>query len=144
MSFENFHQVESRKAFQGMYQGTDYFIRFIKDWSELSEQYGDVYYSNAGYTKITATISNNAEALFTPCTYQLENVKILKGSKLTPLKEISSFRGRFCEQAENGEVITAQGKVELVVNKKNGDKYYRLLLGSKPEDYLVLGTTHLQ
>ncbi|HEX7483209.1 MAG TPA: hypothetical protein VF350_07065, partial [Candidatus Bathyarchaeia archaeon] len=41
MSFEDFEQVESRKAFQGMFMGTDYFIRFVKDWSETSDQYGE-------------------------------------------------------------------------------------------------------
>jgi len=140
MSFEDFQQVENRKAFQGMYQGTDYFVRFVKEWPELHEQYGDVCYSNAGYAKITAKVSDTSEALFTPCSYQLENVKIITGPKLQPIKEVSSFRGRFCEQAENGETITAQGKVELVSNKKTGGKHYRLILGNKPEDYMVLGT----
>jgi len=140
MSFEDFQKVEKRKAFQGMYQETDYFVRFIKDWHELSEHYGDVYYSNVGYAKITAKISNKTQALFTPCTYQIENVKTIKGPNITPIKEISSFRGRFCEQAENGENITAQGKIEQVTNKKNGEKHYRLLLGSNPEDYMILET----
>ena len=35
MSFDDFETVESRKAFQGMFMGTDYFIRFVKDWSEI-------------------------------------------------------------------------------------------------------------
>ncbi len=139
MSFEDFQLVENRKAFQGMYQGTDYFVRFVKEWPELHEQYGDVYYSNAGYTKITAEVSDKTEALFTPCTYQLEKVKIVSGPKLSPVKEVSSFRGRFCEQAEKGETITAQGKVELVTNKKSSSRYYRLILGGKPDDYMVLG-----
>ena len=141
MSFEDFYRVESRKAFQGMYEGTDFFVRFVKDWSELSEQYGDICYSNSGYVKITAVISGKAESLFTPCTYQLENVSVIDGPSLSPICEVSSFRGRFCEQADMGETITAQGKAELVVNKKKGDKYYRLILGSKPQDYMVLGTT---
>ena len=140
MSFTDFCRVENRKAFQGMYQETDFFVRFIKDWPDLSEHYGDMTYSNAGYTKIVATIKDKTQALFTPCTYQLENVSILEGSLLPSICEVSSFRGRFCEQAENGETITAQGKAELVVNKKSGAKYYRLILGSKPEDYMVLGT----
>ncbi|MCL1978001.1 MAG: hypothetical protein FWG55_07890 [Candidatus Bathyarchaeota archaeon] len=140
MSFKDFQRVENRKAFQGMYQGTDYFVRFVKEWPELSDFYGDVCYSNAGYVKIVAEINSNAEALFTPCIYQLENVKIIEGPMLTSIKEVSSFRGRFCKQAENGETITAQGKAELVVNKKNGERYYRLILGNKPEDYMVLGT----
>jgi predicted nucleotidyltransferase len=57
---------------------------------------------------------------------------------LEPIHEIVSFRGRFCEQANIGEAIEAQGKVELVTNKKSGDEYYRLILGNKPSDYMVL------
>jgi predicted nucleotidyltransferase len=140
MSFEDFQKVEKRKAFQGMYQETDYFVRFIKDWHELSEHYGDVHYNNAGYAKISAKISNKTQALFTPCIYQIDNVKTIKGPNVTPIKEVSSFRGRFCEQAENNENIIAQGKMEQVINKKNGEKHYRLILGSTPEDYMVLET----
>jgi predicted nucleotidyltransferase len=138
MSFEDFARVETRKAFQGMYEGTDYFVRFVKDWSQVSEQYGDVCYKNAGYAKITATIVDDAEALFTPCTYRIENVKVAEGSKLEPIREIVSFRGRFCEQAKSCEAVTAQGKVEQVTNKKTGKEHYRIILGNKPADYMVL------
>ena len=71
MSFEDFETVENRKAFQGMFMGTDYFIRFVKDWNETSEQYGDVCYKNSGYAKITANITDSSDALFTPCSYKL-------------------------------------------------------------------------
>jgi len=138
MSFEDFEKVEIRKAFQGMFMGTDYFIRFVKDWNETSNQYGDVCYKNSGYAKITANIADSSDALFTPCTYKLEDVSIAEGPKLTPITEIVSFRGRFCEQATVGEKIEAQGKVELVTNKSGSREYYRLIIGSKPSDYMVL------
>jgi hypothetical protein len=138
MSFEDFTLVESRKAFQGKFMKTDYFIRFVKDWSEINEQYGDVCFKNSGYNKIVAKVADSTEALFTPCTYKLENVQVIEGPKLEPIKEIVSFRGRFCEQATDGESIEAQGKIELVTNKKNGDEYYRLILGNKPSDYMIL------
>ncbi len=138
MSFEDFETVESRKAFQGMFMGTDYFIRFVKDWSETSEQYGDVCYKNSGYAKIIANIADSSDALFTPCTYKLKDVSVVEGPKLTPITEIVSFRGRFCEQATVDEKIEAQGKVELVTNKNSSNEYYRLIIGSKPSDYMVL------
>ncbi len=138
MSFEDFVLVESRKAFQGKFMGTDYFIRFVKDWSEVNEQYGDVCFKNSGYAKITAKIADSTDSLFTPCTYKLDSVKVVEGPKLQPIQEIVSFRGRFCEQAANGEAIEAQGKVELVTDKKSGGEYYRLILGNKPSDYMVL------
>ncbi len=138
MSFEDFQLVESRKAFQGMFMGTDYFIRFVKNWNEVNEKYGDICYSNCGYAKIRAKIADAADSLFTPCTYKLREVAVIEGTKLMPIDEIVSFRGRFCEQATNTEAIEAQGKVEHVVNKKNPSEHYRLILGNKPSDYMVL------
>jgi hypothetical protein len=138
MSFEDFVLVESRKAFQGKFMGTDYFIRFVKDWREVNEQYGDVCFKNSGYTKITAKIADDTEALFTPCTYRLQDVEVVEGPKLAPIAEIVSFRGRFCEQAEDGEAIEAQGKAELVTDNKTGIEHYRLILGNKPSDYMIL------
>jgi len=138
MSFEDFLAVESRKAFQGIFMGTDYFIRFVKDWSEITEQYDDVRFENSGYCKVVATVVDSKEALFTPCTYKLRNVEVLEGPKLTPILEVVSFRGRFCQQAIEDERIEAQGKIELVTDKKSGSKHYRLILGNKPKDYMVL------
>jgi predicted nucleotidyltransferase len=138
MSFEDFAHVELRKAFQGMFDGVDYFVRFVKDWSEAGERYGDVCYKNSGYAKITATVTDDSEALFTPCTYKIENATVVEGAKLEPISEIASFRGRFCEQARKGEAVTAQGKVERVTNMKTGQEHYRIILGNKPADYMVL------
>ena len=95
-------------------------------------------YSNSGYAKIRANIADAADSLFTPCTYKLKDVAVVEGPKLAPIEEIVSFRGRFCEQATNTETIEAQGKVERVVNKKNPSEHYRLILGNKPSDYMVL------
>jgi predicted nucleotidyltransferase len=138
MSFEDFARVETRKAFQGMFEGTDYFIRFVKDWSQINEQYGDICYKNCGYAKITAAIIDDSEALFTPCTYRIENVKVVDGPELEPIREIVSFRGRFCEQARKGETATAQGKVERVTDNRKEQVHYRIILGNKPSDYMVL------
>ena len=138
MSFDDFVAVESRKTFQGMFMGTDYFIRFVKDWTESGEQYGDVCFINSGYAKIVANIADDSDALFTPCTYKLKDVEVVEGPKLSPITEISSFRGRFCQQATVGEAVEAQGKVELVTNNKNRTEHYRLIIGNKPSDYMVL------
>ena len=137
MQFEDFVALESRKVFQGMFDGTDYFIRFVKEWSEVKEQYGSIYYKNCGYSKVTATVIDDSEALFTPCKYVIENVRNVSGPRLEPITEIVSFRGRFCEQAKKDEIIEAQGKIERVTDKK-GEIHYRIILGNTPSDYMVL------
>ena len=142
MSFEDFVLAESRKAFQGLFNKTDYFIRFVKDWNQTSEQYGEVCYKDYGYARIAATVADSEESLFTPCTYKLENVKLVRGTIVQPITEIASFRGRFCEQLPTNlrepPTVEAQGKVEQVTNTKTGETHYRLLLGNKPSDYMVI------
>ncbi len=138
MSFDDFARVEQRKAFQGKFEGTEYFIRFVKDWTETSERYGDVFYKNVGYAKISATVADDSEALFTPCTYTIENVKVVEGARLQSIREIVSFRGRFCEQARTGEAVTAQGKVERVHDTRSNREHYRMIIGNKPSDFMAL------
>jgi hypothetical protein len=136
--FEDFVRTESRKAQQGKFMGKNYFIRFVKDWNEITERYDDVSYRNVGYAKIEAAIADDSESIFTPCRYVVENVKVVEGLKLEPIAEIASFRGRFCEQAKRGETVIAQGKVERVSDRVQDREHCRLLLGNRPEDYMVL------
>jgi predicted nucleotidyltransferase len=140
MTFEDFVLVEKRKAFQGKFEGLDYFVRFVKDWEETNEKYGDLIYKNSGPAKITAVVSDDSEALFTPCTYKLENVKIVEGP-LLQITEVTSFRGRFCQQARVGEKVTLQGKVEHVRDTRNLRDHFRILVGGNPSDFLALSNS---
>jgi predicted nucleotidyltransferase len=137
VSFEDFVRTDSRKVSHGKFMGRDFFIRFVKDWNEVSEQYGNITYKPEGRTKIKATVADDAEAIFTPCSYKLADVKILEGANVEPIEEIVSFRGRFCEQAKNGETVISAGKVERV-QEEGKRKHYRLLIGNKPSDYMIL------
>jgi len=142
MTFDDFLMVEGRKAFQGKFMGTDYFIRFVKDWREINERYGDVCFKNSGNAEITAQIADSADSLFTPCTYKLTDAQIVQGNILHPISEIVSFRGRFCEQLpqnlRNPPTVRAQGKIEQVTDTRTGETHCRMLIGNKPTDYMVV------
>lgn len=135
--FEDFVRTESRKVLQGKFLGRDYFVRCVKDWDEIKKEYGANRYISRGYAKIKAKIADDSEAIFTPCRYKIENVRVLGGVHIEPIEEVVSFRGRFCEQAKNGKRIIAQGKVEQV---KGGweREYCRLLIGNKSSDFMIL------
>lgn len=135
MPLGDFLRTESRKVLQGMFRRRDYFIRCVKDWSEIGEQYGTVQYKSMGYAKIKATVTNDSEMIFTPCSYKIADMKILEGVHVDSLEEIVSFRGRFCEQARNGETVIAQGKVERVQTGEH--VFHRLLLGNRISDFMV-------
>lgn len=136
-SFEDFVRTESRKVLQGTFMERDYFVRLVKDWNEVGERYGTVRYKSAGYARIRARVVDDSEMIFTPCCYRIEDVKVIDGTRVEPIEEIVSFRGRFCEQARNGETVIAQGKVERV-QKPSEREHYRLLLGNSISDHMIL------
>lgn len=139
MPFEEFVKHESRKSLQGMFDGKDVYIRCIKDWDEIEENYGEIMYKPEGYAKIRAKIIDDSESIFTPCIYKVKDVELIEGKMLNKLREIASFRGRFCEQAKNGETVIAQGKIERVIAPK--EDHFRILLGSRPTDFMIATTS---
>jgi hypothetical protein len=135
MSFEDFTRLEGRKVIQGMFRDCEYFIRFVKMPAEVGESYGDRRYTSLGQAEIEATVADASQAIFTPCVYGIKDVRFTEGPEVDHLREIASFRGRFCEQAKKGERGIARGKLERVVAKE-GEVYHRLLLGG-PGDFMV-------
>jgi hypothetical protein len=137
IAFQDFARTESRKVLQGEFSGREYSIRLVKDWDEIREKYGSTHYSSVGYAKIRAKIADDSEAIFTPCRYGIKGVEVLEGTYAKPIEEITSFRPRFCEQAKGDEVVVAQGKVERVL-KEGEAEYYRLVIGDRVSDFMVL------
>ncbi len=135
VSFTDYVFHETRKPFQGVFHGREFFLRFVKAWPEVTEQYGDVTYQDAGTITIQGRVVDASDSLFTPCTYGLADVVVLAGAS-APVTEVASFRGRFCEQAVQGEWVRAHGKLERVTAQ--GRTHYRIVLGGRPGDYMVI------
>jgi len=134
VSFPDYARCELRKDFQGYFKGTDFFVRYVKDSSEIDEEYGSVRYQALGYGKLKGIVSSDDEAIFTPCTYPLRDVHPIDFD-VEPPKEAVSFRGQFCEQARKGERIIARGKLERRID--GGKAFNRLLLGNTRLDFMV-------
>jgi len=132
--FKTFTRHEQLKVLQGKFRGTDYFIRCVKEWGEWHEAYGDRKYYPLGRAIVHATISDDSDSIFTPCTYQIVDVRVT-GKHPKPT-QIVSFRGRFCEQVRRGELILAKGNLERAV-EEHGETY-RLVIGEDPHDCLVV------
>jgi predicted nucleotidyltransferase len=134
--FEEFGRIERKRICQGLFRRRPYFVRFIKEMDEAGAEYGSFQYTPLGMATITATISDNRDAIFTPCRYLVSDVRILVGPRV-PISEIVSFRGRFCEQARAGDCINASGTVERF-DTVSGHTGYRLLLGNFPADAIQI------
>ncbi|NVM03722.1 MAG: nucleotidyltransferase domain-containing protein [Candidatus Helarchaeota archaeon] len=134
IDFENFVQFEKKKKLQGKFKHIDFYIRCIKAWDEIKEEYGYFTYKPIGNALIQGFIINDKGSIFTPCCYKIDDVKFLQGTKVDNLREIFSYRGRCCE-AKKEEPILARGKIELVKGK-NGEQYHRLIVGGEKGDFL--------
>ncbi len=143
IAFDDFLKYEKRKLHQGKFHGIDFFIRYIKNPEDWEESYYECQYKNYGRIKLKARIIDAKDSIFTPCNYKIEVIDIqeknkwLKKINTIDIKEIKSFRGRFCEQAKEGELIYAEGKIEKVLIK-NKQIYYRVIIGNTKTDKMLL------
>ena len=132
---QRFLSVEGRKVLQGKYGDRDYFIRLVKEPAEAGEAYGDSKYSALGFVTLKAEVVDADDSIFTPCLYRVGKVSLMNRVHGNEVKEIVSFRGRFCEQAKNFEKVLVRGKLERVTSR--GGEYCRVVVGSRPGDYMV-------
>lgn len=94
---------------------------------EITENYGDHFYRDAGMARLRATIADTAQALYLPARYPVERVEMLSGPQVRgAVVEIISHEGIFCNLAEAGRRVEAYGKLEQV----DGGPVYRLVVGT--------------
>jgi len=136
MAFDDFVKTEQDKVMQGQFRGRSYFIRFLREPAEAAESYGDFYYDPVGQAGIKAMVTDASESIFTPCRYLLAAAQSIEGADVKEVTEIVSYRGRFCEQAQAGDLIQARGTLERV-QTKDGRVWHRLLLGNHPDDIML-------
>ncbi|MGV9171761.1 MAG: hypothetical protein ACOC44_15165 [Promethearchaeia archaeon] len=140
---DKFLKSERRKLHQGMFKGFEFFIRYIKSPDDWPSSYYDYEYKDIGRIKLKATITEDEDAIFTPCTYKIDNIDVIEDQGLVnvidaeSIDQVNSYRGRFCEQAKKGELVLIEGKIERVIEKKK-DSYYRILLQDQTKDKMLI------
>ncbi|MEA3375738.1 MAG: nucleotidyltransferase domain-containing protein [Chloroflexota bacterium] len=139
LSFQAFAQLQSRKVNELRFRGRETFIRFVKHPEEVAERYGDRRFEGLGPAKISARVTDDSEAIFTPCRYVVEDARLGDGSPVTDLRKIVSYRGRFSDQIRAGEWTLARGELERVtdVTEEGRLSYRRLVVGGRAGDTLL-------
>jgi len=135
VSFARFQKHERSKVLQGKFKDRQYFLRCVKEWSEITEKYSDKEFFPLGRMRVTAKIIDDSDSILTPCKYLLSNIKIINSEHEEIPSEIVSFRGRYCEQVHNGDRIVAEGLLERVDDASSST--HRLLVGENAMDQLV-------
>ncbi|UCD45583.1 MAG: hypothetical protein JSV27_03610 [Candidatus Bathyarchaeota archaeon] len=126
-----FVHAESCKVLHGLVDGREYFVRLVR----RPEEYDIGLASRAiGRVKLRATVTRAEECIFTPCTYLLGDCEYIEPEEGPFVTQLNSYRGKFTEQASEGEVVEVYGSLEEVRSKDG--ILHRVMLGGRG-DYLV-------
>ncbi len=129
LSFEEAARLYKRRWNRGLFQSTLFSVHPVLIESELPESYGDRWFKPQGFMTIEAKVTSNLEAMFLPCTYAVDEVQVLEGVKVDDLQEVCSYQGIYSDLLDVGEPMLAQGKLEHVKDRRDGQEYHRLLVG---------------
>lgn len=121
--------LANKKWNYGMLEGRRYFsIHPIRKDDEIKEKYGDKEFIDMGHIIVKATVYNDEEAIFLPAIYKIDDVNVIKGTKVSDIREIVSFEGLYGDVTTPDMKIIASGKLEKVISAD--ETYYRIVLGA--------------
>ncbi|MGD2201064.1 MAG: hypothetical protein PVJ38_05490 [Candidatus Bathyarchaeota archaeon] len=122
--------IEQRKVLHGLVDGRDYFVRLVKLPQEFEEEYSQP----VGVVSLKGVVGNISDSIYTPCIYRIKGIHFLGGFRGPEPSELLSYRGKFTEQAEEGDIVELRGTLEKAI--REGQTVHRIVLGAKG-DYLV-------
>jgi len=131
LGLEALTEIEVGKVLHGRARGVDYFVRLVKDPEEIERELSSRPLSEV---RLRAVVTGARDSIFTPCAYQVRDCVFIDPPRSEMVSELASFRGKFTEQAAEGDAVEARGTLEEVTHR--GGTAYRVMLGKKG-DYLI-------
>ncbi|MCW3990774.1 MAG: nucleotidyltransferase domain-containing protein [Candidatus Bathyarchaeota archaeon] len=122
---------EVQKILHGRVDNRDYFFRLLKLPQEVEIE---DHSRPLGVVGLTARITDAEGAIYAPCSYLIKDCEYLDSRGLPIPSQLLSYRGKFTEQAEKGDLVEVRGTLEEVVIR--GERSFRVILGRKG-DYMI-------
>jgi len=122
---------EVQKILHGRVDNRDYFFRLLKLPQEVEIE---DHSRPLSVVRLTAKITDAEAAIYAPCSYSIKDCEYLDSHGLPIPSQLLSYRGKFTEQAEKGDLVEVRGTLEEVVIR--GERSFRVILGRKG-DYMI-------
>ena len=122
---------EIKKILQGRVDSRDYFFRLLKlpQEVEIEDQSRPL-----SVVRLIARITDAEGAIYAPCRYLIKDCEYMDSRGVPIASQLLSYRGKFTEQAEKGDLVEVRGTLEEVVIR--GERSFRVILGRKG-DYMI-------
>lgn len=120
-----------RKKSEGFFKNTLFVIFAVENDDEAWFKWGQEKYKRVGIAKFHGMVKDNRSSVVRPGCYIISDSKFIEGDnscKNIPISKVVFYSRDYCMLAYNDEKIEASGVVEEV-SKKNGEKYYRIVIG---------------
>lgn len=132
LSLEEAMRLYGSKWNRALFKGRQFSIHPVKLESEVAETYGDLICKPAGWAKVRCKIIDDSDALYLPCEYDVGSVVVLDTNSKAELKvrKLVSHEGLYSGIASKGEEVIAYGKLEEVCDRRAGEKYHVVHVGS--------------
>lgn len=116
-----------RKWNRGIFADRRFSILPVRSPREVSERYGEEYYSSEGILEGVATIADATNSCFLPSSYVLEHVE---PSSLTQIRYLVSYDSFHSGIFQKGDAVRFRGKLEKVLSREGIELCRRVLIGS--------------
>ncbi|MCP8317074.1 MAG: hypothetical protein H3Z51_09490 [archaeon] len=130
LTFDEAKKIYNRKWNYGSFKGTNFSTHSVRLDSEITELYGDKVFSPTGMVKIRAIVSDTSESIFLPHNYSLQRVIVEEGKKVQDIRKATTYEGLYGGIFKIDDEIIAKGRLEKVFDKKAGEVYHQILVGS--------------
>jgi hypothetical protein len=124
-------EAEAGKVLHGKVDETDYFIRLVPSPQEYRRE---IKSKPLGKVTLNVKVVDAGMSIFTPCIYIVDDCSYVEPSSGPEVTLLASYRGRFTEQALEGETVEVRGSLEEVTYP--GETVHRVMLGDTM-DYVV-------
>lgn len=133
LSFTELMDFAERRWNYGVFYDTYFSIHPTRTDNEITESYGDFYYSKKGELSGTAFISDSSESIFLPAVYKIKEVETENNGRedIPDIIQIVSYEGLFCDMFEAGEKVEFKGIIEKVEGKR---EFHQIILGGAGSD----------
>ncbi|UCH38214.1 MAG: hypothetical protein JSV76_03410 [Candidatus Bathyarchaeota archaeon] len=136
------HESDRYRKNKGLFEDTKFVLNAIRQYSEITEMYGDYSYHPLQPVKLCCDVSDDQEAFFKPAIYGITNCHPPLSSLIADVDEdptsLISMIGQYRGIAQKRQSVQAFGMVEKVTNTTSRIEY-RVVIGSGkigPEEYI--------
>jgi predicted nucleotidyltransferase len=130
LNFEQLMAFAERRWNYGVYEGTYFSVHPVRTDAEITEEYGDLRYSQAGPVEGRAVIEDSSESIYLPAVYRVSDVETRgPGGEVS---EIASYEGLFCDMFGPGDAVEFMGVLEHVTGMRGFDRVVVGSAGSLP------------